>query len=84
MMQIVGAPCLKAGPSANGKDPAARLSDLDGMVVNGVDMSHMVYMGTLKPWHGGECCERDAIRRTVVKFFHSSTRRQNAEFGLLR
>lgn len=27
MMQIVGAPCVKAGPSANGKHPAARLSD---------------------------------------------------------
>ncbi|XP_010775470.1 transcription elongation regulator 1 isoform X2 [Notothenia coriiceps] len=28
MMQIVGAPCVKAGPGPNGKHPAARLSDL--------------------------------------------------------
>lgn len=36
MMQIVGAPCVKAGPSANGKHPAARHSEptVDGMVVN--------------------------------------------------
>lgn len=61
MMQIVGAPCVKAGPSANGKHPAARLSDVtvDGMVVNDVHMSHMFYMGSLKQWHGGECCQHD-------------------------
>lgn len=60
-MQIVGAPCVKAGPSANGKHPAARLSDVtvDGMVVNDVHMSHMFYMGSLKQWHGGECCQHD-------------------------
>ncbi|KAK5610003.1 hypothetical protein CRENBAI_022375 [Crenichthys baileyi] len=41
-MEIVeSAPCVKAGPSANGKHPAARSplnSTVDGMVVNDVDM----------------------------------------------
>lgn len=32
MMQIVGAPCVKAGPGTNGKHPAVRLrSTVDGM-----------------------------------------------------
>lgn len=40
MMQIVGAPCVKAGPGTNGKHPAVRLrSTVDGMVVNDVYMS---------------------------------------------
>lgn len=29
------------------------------MVVNDVYMSRMLYMGTPKQWHGGECCEHD-------------------------
>lgn len=45
MMQIVGAPCVKAGPSTNGKHPAVRLrSTVDGMVVNDVSMSPF-YLG---------------------------------------
>lgn len=39
MMQIVGAPCVKAGPSANGK-LAARLPDVDGMAVNVSEWCH--------------------------------------------
>lgn len=51
MVQIVGAPCVKAGPSANGKHPAARLrSTVDGMVVNDIYMHCMVSTwGRLKP-----------------------------------
>lgn len=48
MMQIVGAPCVKAGPSTNGKHPAVRLrSTVDGMVVNDVYISSF-YFGSLK------------------------------------
>lgn len=58
MMQIVGAPCVKAGPSANGKHPAAHLprpySRWHGREWF---MSHMFEMGSLKQWHGGECCQ---------------------------
>lgn len=51
MVQIVGAPCVKAGPSANGKHPAARLRPpVDGMVVNDVYMHRIVSeWGRLKP-----------------------------------
>lgn len=53
MMQIVGAPCVKAGPSTNGKHPAVRLrSTVDGMVVNDVYMSPF-YLGSLKHWTWG-------------------------------
>lgn len=53
MMQIVGAPCVKAGPSTNGKHPAVRLrSTVDGMVVNDVSMSSF-YFGSLKHWSWG-------------------------------
>lgn len=53
MMQIVGAPCVKAGPSTNGKHPADRLSStVDGMVVNDVYMSPF-FGGSLKLWSWG-------------------------------
>lgn len=51
MMQIVGAPCVKAGPGTNGKHPAVRLrSTVDGMVVN--VYTSPFYLGSLKKWSG--------------------------------
>lgn len=51
MMQIVGAPCVKAGPGTNGKHPAVRLrSTVDGMVVN--VYTSPFYLGSLKQWSG--------------------------------
>lgn len=60
MMQIVGAPCVKAGPSANGKHPAAHLPRPYSRW-HGSEwfMSHTFEMGSLKQWHGGECCQHD-------------------------
>jgi len=61
MMQIVGGPCLKAGPGPNGKHQP--LASQIYSRWHGSDWSlyilYMVCMGTLKQWHCGECCEHD-------------------------